>query len=89
MAVSVDIADRLYDYSDEEKAAEVVAQFQEAMGLDDEAVVGLWQNESDPRRTELERQIFDAVDANGTVRRARESVPGGISLYIAGEEAAA
>lgn len=83
MAISVDIADRLYDYTDEEKAAEAVAEFQGQLGLGDETIIKLWADESDVRRTELERMIFDAVDANGSMRRAQESIPGGISLEIA------
>lgn len=82
MTISVDIADRLYDYTDEEKAAEAIAEFQDEMKLDDEAVVALWQNENNPLRNDLERRIFDAVDANGTVKRAKESVPGGVELNI-------
>lgn len=82
MTITVDIADRLYDYTDEEKAAEAISDFQGETDLDDEAVVAIWENEKHPQRSELERRIFDAVDANGSVKRARESVPGGISLGI-------
>jgi len=82
MAISVDIADRLYDYTDEEKAADAVAEFQSATKLDDEAIIALWETETDPRRVQLERMIFDAVDANGSANRARETVPGGVSLVI-------
>lgn len=82
MTISVDIADRLYDYTDEEKAAYAVAEFQSATTLDDGAVIALWEDESDPRRAQLLQMIFDAVDANGSEKRARESVPGGISLII-------
>ena len=82
MPIAVDIADRLYDYTDEEKAAEAVAIFQDQYDLDDDAVVALWANPNDPMRPVLEKQIFDAVDANGSVRRARESVPSEICLSI-------
>lgn len=82
MTVAVDIADRLYDYTDEEKAADAVAEFQEAVGLDDEGIVALWGDETNPRRRELERLIFNAVDANGSAKRARNSVPGGIQLSV-------
>ena len=82
MAVSVDIADRLYDYTDEEKAAEAIAEFQASTGLDDEAVIALWVDEKNPNRAELEKLIFEAVDANGTVKRAREHVPGGVNLLL-------
>ncbi|ESQ88064.1 hypothetical protein ABAC460_17890 [Asticcacaulis sp. AC460] len=85
MTVIVDIADRLYDYTDEEKAADAVASFQTDMNIGDEAVLAIWQDESDPRRSELERRIFDAVDLNGSTKRARESVPGGVSLVMADE----
>jgi hypothetical protein len=82
MSVSVDIADRLYDYTDEEKAAEAVSAFQVENGLSDEEIVALWDAEADPRRGELERRIFDAVDANGSARRAQESVPVGVALFV-------
>ncbi|MEI9903034.1 MAG: hypothetical protein WDN06_02900 [Asticcacaulis sp.] len=82
MTIIVDIADRQYDYTDEEKAAFAVASFQEEMSLDDSAVLALWDSERDPRRSELERRIFEAVDANGPVKRARETIPNGISLAI-------
>ena len=80
MAISVDIADRLYDYTDEEKAAEAVVEFQARTGLSDDAIVVLWQTENDPQRLELEKCIFEAVDANGSVRRANEAAPGRITL---------
>lgn len=82
MTVQVDIADRLYDYTDEEKAAEAVEAFQAESGLDDQAVVAIWSDDSDPRRTQLEKLIFDAVDANGSVKRAQEHVPDGVSLFV-------
>lgn len=82
MTICVDIADRLYDYTDEEKAVEAVAEFQVQMNLDDEAIVALWGDEKAPLRVELERRIFDAVDKNGTAKRAAEAVPGGIILSI-------
>lgn len=82
MTISVDIADRLYDYTDEEKAADAVAAFQVEMNLDDDAIIALWQEEAGSLRANLEGRIFAAVDANGSVRRARESVPDGISLFV-------
>ncbi len=82
MTVSVDIADRQFDYTDEEKAADAVASFQEELGLNDDVVLALWKDDRDPRRAELENRIFKAVDANGTVKRAAETVAGGIELYI-------
>lgn len=82
MSVCVDIADRLYDYTDEEKASEVVAEFQAQYDLDDSAVVAIWADSADPRRSELEKLIFDAVDKNGSAKRARDNVPGGIELII-------
>lgn len=82
VTVSVDIGDRLYDYTDEEKAAEAVAEFQADLSLKDEEIVAIWSKENDPRRAELERRIFDAVDANGTAKRASESVPGAVSLFV-------
>ena len=85
MTISVDIADRLYDYTDEEVAAEAVAAFQFETGLNDDAVITLWSHESDPRYRELEKRIIDAVDSNGSVKRAQENVPGGISLCVAAE----
>ncbi len=83
MAIQVDIADRLYDYTDEEKAAEAVAEYQNSTGLQDTEVIAIWGNENDPRHAVLERMIFHAVDANGSAKRAEENVPGGISLGIA------
>ena len=87
MTVSVDIADRQYDYTDEDKAAEAIAAFQAETALDDRAVLKLWDDESDPRRADLEARIVTAVDLNGTLKRAAETVPGGISLFIADAEA--
>lgn len=80
MTIAVDIADRLYDYTDEEKAAEAVALYQADMSLDDASILAIWRNEGDPRRMELERRIFGAVDDNGSKKRAEESIPFGISL---------
>ena len=82
MTIHVDIGDRLYDYTDEEKAAEAVADFQTQTGMGDDSIISLWLDESDPRRNELERLIFDAVDQNGSVARAQEHVPGDILLVI-------
>jgi hypothetical protein len=83
VAVAVDIADRLYDYTDEEKAAEAVAEFQIANELSDHEIITIWSNAGHPLRQVLEKLIFDAVDANGTVKRASESVPGDITLSLA------
>lgn len=83
MSIQVDIADRLYDYTDEEKAAEALAQYQETSGLQDAEIIGIWCDDSDPRRTILERMIFDAVDANGSAKRAEENIPAGITLAVA------
>ena len=82
MTISVDISGRLYDYTDEEKAAEAVAQFQEANALDDEVIITLWANANDPRRVQLEKAIFEAVDANGSAKRAKEEVPTDVVLGI-------
>ena len=82
MTIHVDIGDRLYDYTDEEKAAEAIADFQSRTGMDDDSIMSLWLDDSDPRRSELERLIFNAVDQNGTVKRAQEHVPGDIFLAI-------
>jgi len=82
MAIQVDITDRLYDYTDEEKATEAVGAFQAENGLDDDAVIAIWSDEKDPRHAGLEKLIFDAVDANGSAKRAAESVPDGVSLYV-------
>jgi len=82
MAIVVDIADRLYDFTDEEKAAEAVAKFQADRHLDDQVVIAIWESIADPRRAELEKQIFDAVDRNGSAKRAIETIPGSVSLSI-------
>jgi hypothetical protein len=82
MAISVDIADRLYDYMDEERAAQAVAEFQDEAGLDDHAMLSLWRDENDGRRLELESRIFKAIDDNGSAKRAAESVPAEINLLI-------
>lgn len=87
MAISVDIADRLYDYTDEEKAADAVAGFQATLGLDDRAIIDIWASRTDGRRMKLEAMILAAVDANGSVKRAKESVPADIRLEIATDEA--
>lgn len=85
MAISVDIADRLYDYTDEEKAAEAVAEFQDEQGLTELEVVALWDSKDDTRRNHLERLIYKAIDSNGSAKRAAESIPAEISLLIDGE----
>lgn len=82
MAIAVEIADRMYDYTDEEQAAEAVDEFQSQFELQDNEIVELWLDESNPKRTILEQRIFDAVDANGSVKRAQEKIPCGITLYI-------
>lgn len=87
MAIVVDIADRQFDYTDEEKAAEAIAGYQAETGLSDADVVSLWADVSNANRSELERRIFDAVDANGSARRARETVPAGVSLIAETAEA--
>ncbi|GGZ32931.1 hypothetical protein [Asticcacaulis endophyticus] len=82
MPIVVDIADRLYDYTDEEKAAEAIEQFRIASGLDAKAVLAIWEDKNDPRRQQLEKAMFDAVDLNGSVKRAQTSVPDGITLSM-------
>lgn len=82
MPVVVDIADRLYDYTDEEKAAEAVAEYQAQNSLNDAAIIAIWADENDPRRIDLEKIIFDAVDANGSMRRAQEHIPNGVELAL-------
>lgn len=82
MTINVEIADRLYDYTDEEKAAAAVADYQAEMGLDDVTVMAIWNSPADPRRDILDRKITEAVDANGSAKRAQESVPGGVTLFI-------
>ena len=82
MTIVVDIADRMYDYTDEEKAAEVVSEFQCDYNLKDDEVIAIWQNRQEPRFSELEKKIFDAVDANGSVKRAQETIPCGITLLV-------
>lgn len=82
MPITVDIADRLYDYTDEEKAAEAVADFQNLHGLSDSEVVAIWDNTASPLRVELQQAVYDAVDANGSEKRAREHVPSVIILII-------
>jgi hypothetical protein len=83
MTIAVDIADRQYDYTDEEKAAETIAAFQAEAGLSDEAVLALWADEGNPERNKLERRIYEAVDLNGSAKRAQETVPADITLSIA------
>ena len=82
MAIIVEISDRLYDYTDEEKASEAVSQFMETHGLDESAVIAIWADATDPRRAEIEKMIFDAVDQNGSQTRADQTIPGGITLQI-------
>lgn len=83
MAINVDIADRMYDYTDEEVAAEAVDEFQSIFGLGDEAIVKLWASDDNPSRHDLEKRIFKAVDENGSAYRAKNKIPCGISLYVA------
>lgn len=82
MSISVEIPDRLYDYTDEEKAAEAIMQFQSSLNLEDKEIIAIWDNASDPRREQLEASIIAAIDANGSVRRAEESIPSEILLVI-------
>lgn len=82
MTITVEIADRLYDYTDEEKASAAVSAYQGEFKLNDATILSIWADDSDPRRAELERRIFDAVDLNGTARRAAENVPAGVSLLL-------
>ena len=88
MTVSVDIADRLYDYTDEEKAAGAIADYQASNDLSDQDILTIWLNEADPRHTVLERMIFEAVDAHGSAKRAQTNVPAEIYLVIDAEETA-
>ena len=83
MTIAVDIADRQYDYTDEERAAETIAAFQVETGLSDEAVLALWADQGNPERSNLERLIINAVDLNGSAKRARETVPADITLSVA------
>ena len=83
MPITVDIADRLYDYTDEECAADAIAIYQNETGLDDAAIVSLWGDENDSRRQELYGRIVEAVDSNGSVSRAQHSIPAYISVDIA------
>jgi len=80
MAIYVDIADRLYDYTDEEKAAQAIEEYQMSVDLEDATIISLWEDARDPRRLELERRIHSAVEMNGSARRAKESVPTEITL---------
>lgn len=82
MTIQVDISDRCYDYTDEEKAVEAIEEFQLVNGIDEKAVLAIWQDEKDPRRWELEKMIFEAVDANGSAKRAQDNIPGGITLSL-------
>lgn len=83
MTIAVDIADRMYDYTDEEVAAKAVEEFQSLNNLTDIEVITIWENQNDPRFPNLEKKIFDAVDANGSVKRAQEKIPCGITLLVA------
>lgn len=87
MAISVDISDRQYDYTDEETAAAAVAQFQAETGLEDAEILSLWVGPQTLQRQTLEGRIFEAVDMNGSARRAAESVPAGITLFVEKETA--
>ena len=80
MTICVDIADRLYDYTDEEKATQAVEDFQSDTELSDTEILTLWTNAKDPRRLELERRILNAVNLNGSLKRAYEHTPAEISL---------
>ncbi|BEV12094.1 hypothetical protein ATDW_25900 [Asticcacaulis sp. DW145] len=87
MAISVDIADRQYDYTDEEAAAEAVARFQLETGLGDTEILALWTGSQSPQRQTLEFRIIEAVDLNGSAKRAAETVPNGITLFVETEAA--
>lgn len=82
MPISVEISDRLYDYTDEEAACEAIMSFQETHELSEAEIITIWNSGDDPRRAELEACILDAVDQNGSVKRAAESVPCGISIIL-------
>jgi hypothetical protein len=87
MTIAVEITDRQYDYTDEEKATEAVSKFQEEHSLADAQVIAIWNDQSDIRRHDLEKRIFDAVDLNGTAQRANETVPCGVYLNIVENDA--
>ncbi len=87
MTIAVDIADRLYDYTDEDEAAKVIARFQDEMGLSDEIILSIWSDFSDPRHSLLETRVIAAIDANGTVKRAQESIPAEIHLVAVSQSA--
>lgn len=80
MTVIVGIANRLYDYTDEEKAAEAVAVYQADHGLSDAEIIAIWEGAATPQRDDLERRILEAVDANGGASRARDEIPYPLSL---------
>ena len=82
MPISVDIADRLYDYTDEEVAAAAIEEFQISAGLDDAAILAIWKDPCHPRRSELETKLFQAVDLNGSSKRAQSHILTALTLSI-------
>ncbi|KAF0117175.1 MAG: hypothetical protein FD163_1732 [Hyphomonadaceae bacterium] len=82
MSIIVDIADRMYDYTDEEVAAEAVEAFQYDYNLSDNEVFEIWESNKGSLFLELRDRITDAVDANGSFKRAQETVPCGVSLVV-------
>lgn len=80
MVISVYIEDRLYDYTDEECASDAVLDFQEKNGLSDQQILEIWFDSSDPFHSQLQAVVYEAIDKNGTVKRAQESIPGGITI---------
>lgn len=82
MSVMVEIADRLYDYTDEEAAASEIASFQEEKALEDITIIEIWSADNHPLKADLQHRIYTAIDANGTVQRAQASIPGELYLYV-------
>ena len=82
MTIAVDIADRMYDYTDEEQAAKAIEGFQYDHNLGDNEIIAIWADDKNPLKIELENCIYDAVDLNGSAKRASEKIPYGITLFI-------
>lgn len=64
------------------KASEAISEYQVLYSLDDTALVTIWRDKGAPRQRQIEKLIIDAVDANGSAKRAEQTVPSDINLII-------
>lgn len=83
MALILEIADRLYDYSDEEKALIALQNYQYETGMDDDTIIMYWETATHKKcaqRDEIQHVVYQAIDMNGSFARAAKSIPAGVTI---------